>query len=95
MLDRSACLIDAGTIELRFTVDLPGAGRRILGHRAAALVCDRLPTMVAAATLASELDMEALERHAAVVEDQVALRAALPAASRERTYASNPPARSR
>ena len=80
VLDRSACLIDAGTIELRFTVDLPGAGRRILGHRAATLVCDRLPTMVAAATLASELDMEALERHAAAVEDQVALRAALPGA---------------
>lgn len=80
VLDRSACLINDDTVELRFAVDLPGAGRRILGHRAAALICDRLPTMVAAATLASELDLEALERQAAAVEDQVALRAALPGA---------------
>jgi len=77
VLDRSACLVDSEFLELRFTVDLPGAGRRILGLKARSLMCDRLPQIIAAATLGSELDLEALERHAAVVEDQEALRAAL------------------
>jgi len=43
VLDRSACLIDAGAVELRFTIDLPGAGRRILGRKAASLLIDLLP----------------------------------------------------
>jgi len=77
VLDRSACLVETESVELRFTVDLPGAGRRILGLKARSLICDRLPKMIAAATLAKELDLRALERHAAVVEDQEALRAAL------------------
>ncbi|MFV2073831.1 MAG: ABC-ATPase domain-containing protein [Thermoanaerobaculales bacterium] len=77
VLDRSACIVDSEFVELRFTVDLPGAGRRILGLKATSLICERLPKIVAAATLARELDLKALERHAAVVEDQEALRDAL------------------
>ncbi len=77
VLDRSACLIDSEIVELRFTVDLPGAGRRILGRKAATLLIDVLPQVVSRSALAHNLDLDALERHIAVVEDQEALRAAL------------------
>jgi predicted ABC-class ATPase len=74
VLDRSACLIAGGRIDLRFRVDLPGAGRRILGRRAALLLVDSLPEIIARTTGGDHLDLEALERHAAAVEDQEALR---------------------
>ncbi len=77
VLDRSACLIDDGTIDLRFRVDLPGAGRRILGRKAASLLIAKLPELIARASGPDHLDLEALERHAAIVEDQGALRQAL------------------
>jgi len=81
VLDRSACLIDDAAIDIRFRVDLPGAGRRILGKRAASLLIDELPKVIAQTTSSDQLDLEKLERHAAVVEDQEALRGALDAAS--------------
>ena len=80
VLDRSACLIDDATIDLRFTVELPGAGRRILGRKAAALLIEELPVVIDQTTSPDQLDLGELERHAAVVEDQVALRNALDAA---------------
>jgi predicted ABC-class ATPase len=80
VLDRSACLIDAETIDLRFRIDLPGAGRRILGRKASALLIDELPRAVDRTTGSEHLDLEHLERHVAAVEDQQALRQALDAA---------------
>ncbi len=77
VLDRSACLIDEDTVEFRLTANLPAAGRRILGRRASSLLCHILPEIVAASALADRLDLEALERHCATVEDQVSLRNAL------------------
>jgi len=77
VLNRSACLIDAEAVELRFTVDLPGAGRRILGRKAASLLVDLLPGIINNSALASNLDLEGLEHHAATVEDQEAARTAL------------------
>ena len=67
VLDRSACLIDAEFVELRFTVDLPAAGRRILGRKAGSLLLDHLPCIVRAAALADQLDLGAIERHAATL----------------------------
>jgi len=78
VLDRSACLIGADEVELRFTVDLPGAGRRILGRKAASLLVDLLPGIISHSALARNLDLDDLEHHAAAVEDQEAVRAALP-----------------
>ncbi len=79
VLDRSACLLGPdGSVELRFTVNLPAAGRRILGRKAWELLGTALPRAVAAVT-AGRFDAAALERHCAVVEDQVALREALEA----------------
>jgi len=80
VLDRSACLIDENAIDIRFRVELPGAGRRILGKRAAALLIDELPVVVAQTAGPDHLDLEKLERHAAAVEDQDALRNLLDAA---------------
>jgi predicted ABC-class ATPase len=77
VLDRSACLIDEKRIELRFTVNLPAAGRRILGRKASIILCEVLPRAIERATSAESLDLAALERHCAAVEDQIALRQAL------------------
>ena len=64
-------------MEIRFTIDLPGDRRRVLGRKAASLLVDLLPGIIDSSALARDLDLEALEHHAAVVEDQEALRAAL------------------
>lgn len=80
VLDRTACLIEDATIDLRFTVDLPGAGRRILGQKALALLVENLPEVIYQTTGLDHLDLKRLERHAAAVEDQEALRNALDAA---------------
>jgi predicted ABC-class ATPase len=80
VLDRSACLIDGDTVDLRFRIDLPGAGRRILGRRAATLLVADLPQVIDQSMGSKHLDLRRLERHAAAVEDQQALRGALDAA---------------
>jgi predicted ABC-class ATPase len=77
VLDRSACLIDDTTIDIRFTVDLPGAGRRILGRKAATLLLEALPAIIEASVMARNLDLADLEAHAATVEDQASLRSVL------------------
>ncbi|MCD4748029.1 MAG: ABC-ATPase domain-containing protein, partial [Thermoanaerobaculales bacterium] len=77
VLARSACLFVGDTIELRFTADMPGRGRRILGRHAAQLLCTALPHAVEHAALAANLDLAALEQHCAVVEDQDAMRSQL------------------
>jgi predicted ABC-class ATPase len=77
VLDRSACLIESGSVELRFTVKLPAAGRRILGREAFQLLAEHLPRAVSQSCLAAKLDLAALQRHWAAVEDQASLRAAL------------------
>jgi len=77
VLDRSACILTKRGLELRFTVDLPASGRKILGRAARALLLERLPEMVTAASRADRLDLAALELHCATVEDQCALRDAL------------------
>lgn len=77
VLDRTAVLLTEEGVELRFTVHLPGRGRSILGHQARKLICDELPQILHKAATAAELDREAMERHMAVVEDQVAMRNSL------------------
>ncbi len=77
VLERTACLLTGSDIELRFRLELPGRGRRIMGRRAAELLCSVLPQIVERALMAPGLDLEALERHCNVVEDQEALRAQL------------------
>jgi len=77
VLDRTACLFTEEGVELRFTVGLPAAGRKVLGRKARELLCERLPGIVRAAAEAERLDSGDLQAHCAAVEDQVALREAL------------------
>lgn len=74
VLDRTAVRFADSGIEFRATVALPARGRRIQGREAARLLTDALPRAAAAAV---RPDPERLLEHAAVVEDQEALRAAL------------------
>ena len=77
VLERSACLLTGDDIELRFRLELPGRGRRVMGRQAAELLCTVLPEIIEHSLMAPGLDHEALERHCDVVEDQEALRAQL------------------
>lgn len=77
VLERTACLLNGDAIELRFRLELPGRGRRIMGRRAADLLCSILPRIIENSQMHPSLDTEALERHCAVVEDQQALRSQL------------------
>ena len=77
VLERTACLLSGDDIELRFRLELPGRGRRIMGRRAAELLCSRLPEIVEQSLMSPHLNLEDLEQHCAVVEDQEALRAQL------------------
>lgn len=78
VIERTAVLLDDGAVELRLSLSLPARGRSIMGHQARKLICERLPETVQAAATARRLDLAALERHIAVVEDQQALRRQLP-----------------
>ncbi len=79
VLERSCCIVRDGVLEVRLTVDLPAAGRRIKGREARRLVCDHLADAVVRATAPTHLDLDACARFADIVEDQVALRAQLAA----------------
>ncbi len=74
VLERTACLVTGDDIEIRFRLELPGRGRRIMGRRAADLLCFRLPDIVEKSLIAPQLDLESLKRHYSAVEDQVTLR---------------------
>jgi len=77
VLDRTACLFTEAGVELRFTVHLPAAGRKILGRQARSLLCETLPAIVRRSAEYRELDGDALAGHCAAVEDQTVLRDAL------------------
>ena len=74
VLERTACLIDDGGVELRFSVGLPASGRRVLGRQAAALLLDDVPDALLDAVCYDEHDPAVLARHIETVEDTAALR---------------------
>jgi predicted ABC-class ATPase len=75
VLERTACLVSNDRVELRFTVELPARGRRVLGRQAWTLLGELLPEAVEHALC--RIDPAEMERHCRVVEDQVALRHSL------------------
>ncbi len=77
ILDRSAVLLDGRALEVRFTVGLPAAGRRILGREAEAIFFQELPRIVEAACLFRSWNAVALRKHLETAEDADALRAQL------------------
>ncbi len=64
-------------LEARLFVQLPAAGRRILGRQAARILLNELPAVLAAGLEAGSLDRAAIVRHQDVIEDHGALIAAL------------------
>lgn len=63
-----------GNVEARFTMRLPGRGRRIDGGAAARLLLEALPRIVGNALHAGAYSSGDLERHALVNEDAYAIR---------------------
>ena len=66
-----------GEIEARFTVGLPGHGRRIAGRQAVALLLEDVAAVVDGTLPGERHPEDDLERHAAGAEDATALRTAL------------------
>ena len=77
VLERSSVLITPEKVEARIAVELPAAGRRALGRKAARLLCQDLPEIAAAALFHSSLDRQALEDHVRLYRDQESLRSEL------------------
>ncbi len=76
VLERTSVVFSDTEVDVRITVALPAAGRRIKGRRAAALLCDELPRIVGDA-LAAPLDLDALRAHVTLYRDQLHLRSQL------------------
>ena len=78
VIERTAMNIAAdGSVEARFTFNLPAHGRRVAGHEASRLLCGELPQVVADSLRCSALPLAELHRLVACVEDQIAMRAQL------------------
>ena len=59
VLERTAVIVDKDGIEMRFLVGLPAQGRSILGHLAAAVICEHVPEMVECGLLYASYDTRA------------------------------------
>ncbi|HEY8414985.1 MAG TPA: ABC-ATPase domain-containing protein, partial [Thermaerobacter sp.] len=77
VLPRTACVVDEGRVEVRFSAGLPAAGRRVLGKQAMEMLCGDIPELVERALVLRPGDEADLQRHVNTVEDQAALREAL------------------
>ncbi|MBZ8182785.1 ABC-ATPase domain-containing protein [Oscillatoria salina] len=74
ILERTAAFVSKKEVEVRFVVGLPAQGRRILGRQAAAMLCEDIPEIVAAALLYDSLDKSAIQKQVETVEDADWLR---------------------
>lgn len=78
VLPNTAVLVAAdGTVEARFTVGLPAAGRRILGREAEILLLQTVPALVAGALVRDAHSRVQVTLHAEVNEDADHLRSQL------------------
>ncbi len=78
VLSQTAVLVgELGDVEARFTVGLPGQGRRVLGRQASRLLTEVVPRLALATLIARAHDAAEIERHAATNEDASALRGQL------------------
>ncbi|MBW2732325.1 MAG: ABC-ATPase domain-containing protein [Deltaproteobacteria bacterium] len=78
VLTRTASQVSVeGALELRFTLGLPAAGRRVLGRSALKLLLEELPSLLERTLYACRCEAAELRRHVEAVEDARALRAQL------------------
>ena len=80
VLTNTAVLVGAdGTVEARFTVGLPAAGRRVLGRQAERLLLETVPELVESTLPAPAHAPTSVARHVEVNEDADFMRARLDA----------------
>ena len=77
ILERSAVVVNEESVDVRFLVQLPAAGRRVLGREAEEILVRLLPAVVHASLLFDNLDVNAVTRHVLAAEDADALRGML------------------
>ncbi len=77
VLERSSMVVTKDYVEARFVVGLPARGRKVLGKEAVEMFENELPRIVSKALFCEALDLNRVEEHIAVVEDQDVLRAYL------------------
>ncbi len=78
VLERNAVVFTATSVQCRFVLGLPARGRTILGGQAAEMLLGEVPALVEKGLVLKRLPPGEAERHIAAVEDQEALREALP-----------------
>ncbi len=74
ILQRTACVVNDDSVEVRFVVGLPAFGRACAGREAAAMFLEEIPRLVESSMFYAALDTAALTRHIHTAEDQDALR---------------------
>jgi predicted ABC-class ATPase len=78
ILERNAVVFTETSVQCRFVLGLPARGRTILGGQAAEMLLGEVPLLVEKGLVLRRLPPGEAERHIAAVEDQEALREALP-----------------
>ena len=74
MIERTSVIIHDQSIEVRFEVGLPAAGRKVLGRSAMQIFCKALPQIVEASVLYKNLNQKALKAQVELMLDQEAIR---------------------
>ena len=77
VLNRNAVSLNDSSVEARFGIGLPAAGRTVLSQEALAMLCEEIPTIVTGSLFYNNLDADAVLRHVETVEDQEILRSQL------------------
>ena len=77
VLERTAVTITSNHVEARFVVGLPAQGRRVLGRKAASMLCDDLPRLVETALCYKSNRPEIIQRFVETNEDADVLRGQL------------------
>ncbi len=77
VLGRTAVSVTSNHVEVRFVVGLPARGRRVLGRKAASMLCDDLPRLMEAALCYKSNRPEIIQRFVETNEDADALRGQL------------------
>lgn len=74
ILDRTTVVVTPEYVEARISIGLPASGRRILGQKAARLLLEVIPSIVAKSLPKTALDIDQLEEHLKLSDNQFAIR---------------------
>ena len=71
---RTTVVVTPEYVEARISIGLPASGRRILGQKAARLLLEVIPSIVAKSLPKTALDIDQLEEHLKLSDNQFAIR---------------------